>query len=183
MDAFEQVVSEILWREGFWVRTSVKVELTAEDKKAIGRPSSPRWELDVVAYRSSDNELRVIECKSYLDNPGVGADWIGGVNGSASGRFKLFLESKLREIVLSRLGAQFVSMGLCRPDPSIRLCLACGKIRKGAREALVRHFKENEWELLDEKWFSKHLRAMAKSGYENQVSAIVAKLILRGAVE
>ncbi len=32
MDAFEQVVSEILWREGFWVRTSVKVELTADDK-------------------------------------------------------------------------------------------------------------------------------------------------------
>ncbi len=28
MDAFEQVVSEILWMEGFWVRTSVKVDLT-----------------------------------------------------------------------------------------------------------------------------------------------------------
>jgi hypothetical protein len=28
MDAFEQVVSEILWMSGFWVRTSVKVELT-----------------------------------------------------------------------------------------------------------------------------------------------------------
>jgi len=27
MDAFEQVVSEILCMSGFWVRTSVKVEL------------------------------------------------------------------------------------------------------------------------------------------------------------
>src|ERR1700748_2723306 len=27
MDAFEQLVSEILWMSGFWVRTSVKVEL------------------------------------------------------------------------------------------------------------------------------------------------------------
>jgi hypothetical protein len=31
MDAFEQVVSEILWMSGFWVRTSVKVELTKEE--------------------------------------------------------------------------------------------------------------------------------------------------------
>ena len=30
MDAFEQVVSEILWMEGYWVRTSVKVDLTKE---------------------------------------------------------------------------------------------------------------------------------------------------------
>jgi DNA invertase Pin-like site-specific DNA recombinase len=28
MDAFEQVVSEILWMSGIWVRTSVKVEET-----------------------------------------------------------------------------------------------------------------------------------------------------------
>jgi len=52
MDAFEQVVEEILWREGYWVRTSVKVELTREEKIAIELPSSPRWELDVVAYKS-----------------------------------------------------------------------------------------------------------------------------------
>lgn len=183
MDAFEQVVSEILWRDGFWVRTSVKVELTPDDKKAIGRPSSPRWELDVVAYRPSDNELRVIECKSYLDNPGVGADWLAEGNESANARFKLFSQQKLREVVLSRLRAQFVTAGLCRPNPSIRLCLACGKIRKGAREALAHHFEEHGWELLDEKWFTSRLRKMAEGGYENQVSAVVAKLILRGAVE
>jgi hypothetical protein len=123
-----------------------------------------------------------VECKSYLDNPGVGADWIGSSE-SANGRFKLFSASKLREVVLNRLSAQFVEAGLCRPDPSIRLCLACGKIRKGAREALAHHFKERGWELLDEGWFTSHLRKMADSGYENQVSAVVAKLILRGAVE
>ena len=32
MDTFEQVVGEILRREGYWVRTSVKVELTNEGK-------------------------------------------------------------------------------------------------------------------------------------------------------
>jgi hypothetical protein len=32
MDSFEQVVSEILWMQGYWIRTSVKVNLTAEDQ-------------------------------------------------------------------------------------------------------------------------------------------------------
>ena len=49
MDAFEQVVAEILWMEGYWVRTSVKVELTKAEKYLIGLPSAPRWELDIVA--------------------------------------------------------------------------------------------------------------------------------------
>jgi hypothetical protein len=71
MDAFEQLVSEILWMEGYWVRTSVKVELTKDEKRKIGRPSSPRWELDIVAYSGRDNLLKIIECKSYLDSRGV----------------------------------------------------------------------------------------------------------------
>lgn len=48
MDAFESVVATILEREGFWVRTSFKVRLTKDDKHAINRPSSPRWEIDVL---------------------------------------------------------------------------------------------------------------------------------------
>jgi len=180
LDAFEQVVSEILWRDGFWVRTSVKVELTAEDKIAIGRRSSPRWELDVVAYRALDNLLRVIECKSYLDNPGVGGNWLDGTNVKAAGRYKLFSEPNLRATVLARLRAQFVDSGLCRPNPKIELCLACGKIQENARKPLASHFETNNWTLLDEEWLRTRLQKMADGGYENQVSAVVAKLILRG---
>jgi hypothetical protein len=40
VDAFEQLVSEILWMEGYWVQSSVKVELTKEEKREIGRPSA-----------------------------------------------------------------------------------------------------------------------------------------------
>jgi hypothetical protein len=57
MDAFEQVVSEILWMKGLWVRTSVKVNLEPKDKETIGKPTSPRWELDIVAYSGRDNLL------------------------------------------------------------------------------------------------------------------------------
>ena len=101
MDAFEQVVSEILWREGFWVRTSVKVELTKDEKRQIGRPSSPRWELDIVAYCGRDNLLRVVECKSYLDSPGVGHDWLDGANVKAAGRFKLFSDPNFYAVVMN----------------------------------------------------------------------------------
>ena len=56
MDSFETLVGSLLEKDGFWVRTSVKVELTAEEKRKIGRPSSPRWELDLVAYKAKSNE-------------------------------------------------------------------------------------------------------------------------------
>jgi len=43
------VDSKILWTEGYWVRTSVNVDLTKEEKVRIGSPSSPRWELALSA--------------------------------------------------------------------------------------------------------------------------------------
>jgi hypothetical protein len=73
MDAFEQLAADIFWNEGYWVRTSVKVELTREEKVRIGRHSSPRWEIDLIAYRATSNELLALECKSYLDSGGVHA--------------------------------------------------------------------------------------------------------------
>jgi len=66
MDAFEQLVGEILWMEGFSLRKSVKAEITKEEKRHIGRPSSPRWEIDIVAYSGRDNLLKAADCKSYL---------------------------------------------------------------------------------------------------------------------
>src|SRR4051812_41328947 len=105
MDAFEQVVAEILWTQGYWVRTSVKVNLTKAEKIHIDRSSSPRWELDVVAYCARTNVINVVECKSYLDSPGVHV--AGFTPGSKlSTRFKLFNDGKLRETIFARLAAE-----------------------------------------------------------------------------
>jgi len=103
MDAFEQVVSEILWLQGNWVRQSVKVELTKEKKRAIGRHSSPRRELDIVAYSGSENLLRVVECKSYLDSRGVVLRAMDGTDEKAAKRFKLFTDRVLRKVVFRAL--------------------------------------------------------------------------------
>lgn len=179
MDAFEQVVAEILWREGYWVRTSVKVELTKEEKRAIGLPSAPRWELDVVAYSARDNRLKVVECKSYLDSPGVRLRGFDAAHKDAS-RYKLFNSAPLREVVFGRLRQQFIEAGACLPGVMVQLCLACGRVASEAdRQGLRQHFAAQGWEFWDEPWLRDRLRHMATGGYENQVSAVVAKLLLR----
>ncbi len=181
MDAFEQLVSEILWMEGYWVRTSVKVALTKPEKVAIGRPSCPRWELDIVAYSGGENLLRVIECKSFLDSRGVGIASFVNPTPTEASRYKLFNEEGLRAVVLNRLAEQFVESGACASKPLVRLGLACGKISSDDdRKAIRRHFEAQDWDLLDEPWLRTRLKRLSDGGYENQVSAVVAKLLLRG---
>lgn len=183
MDAFEQVVSELLWMEGYWVRTSVKVNLTKEDKEAIELPSSPRWELDILAYKARENMLRVVECKSYLDSYGVRLSAFDGTDPKGAERYKMFNKPQLRAVVFNRLRRQFVETGACREDPDVRLALACGKIREADRSRLRDLFAARGWDLWDEAWLRQRLRRMSDGGYENQVSAVVAKLLLRGQVE
>src|SRR5271156_6717523 len=108
--------------QGYWVRTSVKVDLTKEEKRQIGRPSSPRWELDIVAYGGRDNLLRVVECKSHLDSRGVALRAFDGTDGKFAERFKLFADEQLRTIVFNRLRLQLADSGACRSEPEVKLC-------------------------------------------------------------
>lgn len=184
MDAFEQVVSEILWMDGYWVRTSVKVDLTKEEKVLIGRPCSPRWELDIVGYCGRENVLLVMECKSYFDSRGVVLRAFDGSDSKSAERYKLFVDGRLREVVFGRLRKQLADSGACAPDATVKLGLACGRIATDKdREGLRKHFLDNDWDLWDEKRLHQRLKVMSERGYENQVSAVVAKLLLRGKVE
>jgi hypothetical protein len=177
MDSFEKVVSEILWMQGLWVQTSVKVNLNAEEKVKINRPSSPRWELDVVAYSGRENLLYVVECKSYLDSRGVTFAGVTGTDKATAARYKLFTDEKLWKVVSNRLRLDFAERR-CAPGLNIRLCLACGRIAtQNDRIKLRDHFKERDWQLWDEDWLREHLNGMANAKYENQISYVVAKLL------
>lgn len=178
MDAFETVVASILQRQGYWTLTSVKVELTKAEKVKIGRHSSPRWELDIVAYRGKGNEVRVIECKSFLDSSGVECGAFDGSNKEAEKRYKLFSESTLRRVVFQRLKQQLVSGGFCAVNPTIRLCLAAGKVR-GDESWLQSHFEKKGWLLFGPEYIRGELRKLRDSGYENNVAAVVTKMLLR----
>ena len=178
MDSFETVVAAILQRRGYWTQTSVKVELTKAEKRRIGRHSSPRWELDVVAYKGQSNELLVVECKSFLDSTGVGCDVFQGKNREGRKRYKLFFEPTLRRIVLKRLVKQLVQAGSCRRRPSIVLGLAAGKI-KGDEAWLAGHFEKKKWQFFGPTTLHDELESLQNSQYENSVAAVVTKILLR----
>ena len=166
----------MLWLEGYWVRTSYKVNLTKEDKKRIGRPSSPRWELDVIAFNGKTRTLKVVECKSFFDSSGV--KFCSLDRGNGANRYKLFNDATLREVVLERLRSEMERY--CGSRLNIRLCLACGKVASERdRENLRSHFERNGWELFDKAWMQEKLLEMSNGGYENQAWAIVSKILLR----
>jgi hypothetical protein len=178
MDAFEQLAADIFWNEGYWVRTSVKVELTREEKVRIGRHSSPRREIDLVAYHAARNELLALECKSYLDSGGVHAAHFEAGSKYAH-RYKLFHDAVLRETVLERLKLQSVERGLCRADTTVRLGLIHGHATKHNAPLLAEIFRSNGWLLFGPDWINKHLEAMSAGSYENNTVSVVAKLLLR----
>jgi hypothetical protein len=179
VDAFESLVAAILQSHGFWVRTSVKVELTAEEKHAISRPSSPRWELDVVAYRPSYNVIWVVECKSYLDSHGVKAAAFLNDGHSGSKRYKLFTEKKTRDVVLKALVRNLRKRKAIHGRPKVRLCLAAGHIARQSEEPLREHFRKQGWELLGHAWFEDELSGLAHVDYQNDVATMTVKLLRR----
>jgi hypothetical protein len=153
--------------------------LTKEEKKKIGNPSMPRPEIDVLAYSARRNELKIIECKSFLDSRGVkSAELRGEVK---SGRYKLFNNRRLRSAVISRLKRQLIESGACREGVSTVLCLACGKVASEKdRNDLRVFFEEKRWQLFDDRWIAKKVREKSNFGYENEVSTVVAKLLRDG---
>ena len=144
VDAFEQLAADLFWADGYWVRNSVRVELTRADKQAIGKPSSPRWEIDLVAFRPATNMLLALECKSYFDSGGVhAAHFLEGAK--YAHRYKLFHDTTLRRVVLDRLKQQFVDAALCPTDAVVQLGLVYGHATEGNSHRLREIFERGEW--------------------------------------
>jgi hypothetical protein len=181
LDAFEELAADIFWSEGYWVRTGVKVELTREEKIRIGRHSSPRWEIDLVAYNATSNEILALECKSYLDSGGVQAAHFAQGSRYAK-RYKLFHDAILRETVLERLRLQMVGCGLCSPDSRMRLGLVHAHVTSRNAALLQEVFAQHNWLLFGPDWIRQQLARMSRGSYENNTAAVVAKLLLRGAL-
>jgi hypothetical protein len=131
----------ILWNEGYWVRNSVKVELTRDEKVRIGRHFSPRWEIDLIAWHAARNELLALECKSYFDSGGVHAAHFQAGSRYAH-RYKLFHDTVLRETVLERLRLQCIERGLCPVDATVRLGLIHGHATDHNAPLLAQIFEE-----------------------------------------
>lgn len=92
MNAFEELVMIYLRHRGYWVIPSVKVDITKQDKRDIGKPAMPRPEIDLVAYKAKENKLFLVEAKSYPDSYGVGFAGVSGNNARDAKRYKLFTD-------------------------------------------------------------------------------------------
>ncbi len=177
MDAFEELVAEILRADGYWVHQGFKVNLDVDDKRALGNPSMPRPEIDLVAYKAATSELLAIECKSYFDSGGVHArDLIDG--GRNSHRYKMFVDASLRDVVLQRLGEQLATSGSI-VSVAPRLGMVCGHITRHNAERLSPWLEAQGWFLHGPDWIIERLHQMSRRSYDNQLASVVAKLLLR----
>jgi len=180
MNAFENIIAQCLESEGYWVKQSVKVEITKEDKRAMNLPSMPRPEIDIVALNMKKNELLLVEVKSYLDSPGV---WYEAVAGKDTDyynkRYRLFNDDKYRKIVTERLVEQYLGQGLINKRTKINYALAAGKIYPGAEPLLEKHFADNGWILFAPSRIKQKMRELSDKGWEDNIATMTAKLLLR----
>lgn len=179
MDHFERIIATLLEAEGYWVRSSFKIDVTQEEKRDIGKHSIPRPEIDLLALNFSNNRVLALEAKSYLDSPGVKLDQLKMQHDVPEGRYKLFTSQRYRSIVLARLLQDLIKCGMANSQTKITLGLAAGKVYRRQSE-LVREFMEgNHWLFWSPEDIKEKVTALAERGYENDPAIITAKILMR----
>jgi hypothetical protein len=184
MDAFEQIAARLFEVQGYWTRIGYAVELTKQQKSDLGKPSLPRPQLDIVAFKPSANEILVVECKSYLDSYGVRFEDFHGKDDAEKDVYKMFNRRRLREVVLAAVVDQLQREGLVTAtNPTVRLVLVAGKHIRRQRAQAPRVVQSQRVDTRDSTGVISGLRAFADRGYENDVITLVTKLLTRGGTE
>lgn len=180
MDAFETVAARLFEVQGYWTRIGLKVELTKEQKRKLQNPSMPRPELDIVAFKPAANELLIIECKSYLDSPGVRMEHFDVAPSDKGDKFKMLNRPALREMVTQSLIQQLrYEKLLLAEDPTVKFILVAGRIYSDHEQRIRKHFDANGWQLVGPAEIAEGVRQFAHRGYENDLVTIVTKILER----
>ena len=179
MDHFEGIVKVLLENEGYWVRQSFKVNVTKQEKRGIGKPSIPRPEIDLLAFRPADKDIIAIEVKSLFDSPGFKVDELLETHPIPQGRFKMFTCENYRSIVLNRLQKDLEECGMTDSQQNIRLGLAAGNIYQSRSEDIKKHFDDNGWFFWSPEDIKEKVVNLAEKGYENEAAIITAKILMR----
>ncbi|NVJ99924.1 MAG: hypothetical protein HWE12_00140 [Oceanospirillaceae bacterium] len=177
MDYFEGILKTVLEQQGYWVRQAFKVELTKEEKRLIGKPSIPRPEVDLLAFKPLEDELLVIEAKSFLDSPGVRVDDLQKSYEIPAGRYKLFTCQNYREIVFGRLLKQLQRQGMITGKTKITLGLAAGKVYRNRSYELQELCDSSNWRFWSPEFIRGEVIRLAEMGYENDPAVITAKIL------
>lgn len=179
MDHFEGIIKTLLEHEGFWVRLSFKVNLTIEEKRLIGKPSIPRPEIDLLAFKPENNVIIAFEAKSYFDSPGVKIEDLKESHNIPDGRYKLFTCENYRNIVLSRLKIDLQKNGMATENTKFNLGLVAGNIYKSKSSEIQSLFDSRGWEFWSPELIREKVMNLSKIGYENDPVIITAKILMR----
>jgi len=183
MNAFEDIVKFYLEEEGYWVRQSVKVHrITKDDKKKLNNPSMPTPEIDIVAYNTKNNELILVEVKSFLNSYGVDYEEIVGINKKLGERYKLFTNDALRQIITDRLIEEYLHFGLVNENTKVRFALAAGKIHNDEHETNIRKYfsdPNRQWILFSPKDIKMKIKKLCDKSWEDNVITTAVKLVIR----
>jgi hypothetical protein len=180
MDAFEQIVAKAFEVQGYWTRIGFKIDLDKKTKKDIGKPSMPRPEIDVLAYKPATNHILLVECKSLLDSPGVRWKAFDQPGCRHADRFKLFHDKALFNAVKKQLLKQLTDEGMIfGKSPTLQLGLVAGKINGKDQPRLCKLFGQREWLFVGPSELATWLSRFADRGYDNDVATIVVKIIER----
>jgi hypothetical protein len=180
MDAFEKIIGQLLQEEKYWVKHSVKIELTLEEKRSINKPSTPRPEIDIVAYDVNRDTVYLLEVKSYLDSPGVRYDEVAIEQKEQSGRYKLLTAKNYRNVLSASLKRDWIEQGLIGAKTAISLGLIAGKIYRGQEEEMAEYFNMQGWLFWGPSIIREKMLLLAGKGYENNAVTIAAKILTRG---
>lgn len=163
------------------MENSVRVALTKEEKVKVGKPKMPGYELDLVAYKGKQNEIMVVECKSYFDSPGVHAEGFEDPKSRKAERYKLFNDRVLWKMVRRALRRRLVEEGRCASRPKIRLCLAAGHVVNAEHRTRIKRIfdRHQSWKLMDDREIAREIKKLANKGYMNNEAVMVAKILER----
>ncbi len=179
MDHFESIISTLLEAEHYWVRRSFKIKLESEEKHDINKPSIPRIEIDLLAFRLCKNEVIAFEAKSFLDSPGVKLSELQEVHEVPQGRYKLFTSPRYWSIIKSRLLKELIKLGMANSETQVILGLAAGNVYQKQSGPIREFMEEKGWRFWSPEDIKQKVEALAKRGYENDPAIITAKILKR----
>lgn len=179
MDAFESIIGQLLEEEKYWVRHSVKIDLTVEEKRQIGKPSTPRPEIDIIALDINANKIYLLEVKSFLDSPGVYYEAVTVEQNQQEGRYKLLTSENYRNVLWKRLRNDWLNSGRINTETSVSFGLIAGKIHKNREAELEEFFTSKKWLFWGPSTIKAKIKQLSYKGYENNAVTIAAKLLTR----
>jgi hypothetical protein len=184
MDAFEKIIGQLLEEDKYWVRHSVKVNLDKNEKKKIGKATTPRPEIDIVAYDAVADMLYLLEVKSFIDSKGVVYEQVAIQQTQQLGPYKLLTAKSYRDTITNRLLKDWKRDKIIRPSTTVNFGLIAGKVHSNKKNPhrekdLETYFNQKGWFFWGPTSIKQKLTNLSVKGYENNVITITAKILTR----